>query len=148
MWFDAGRPLIPHPDQLTALQSLWRGWGASCLSPPAGPVSSLLLLLFFSFDWTHLTLQPHKLQHASLSCPSPSPRVFSNSYPLSQWFHPTFSSSVVPYSTCLQSFPVSGSFPMSWLFASGDQSIGASASALPLNVHVWLLLGLTGWISL
>ena len=75
------------------------------------------------------SLQPHGLQHTRLPCPSLSPGAFSNSCLLSQWCHPTISSSVVPFSSCLQSFPASDSFPMSWLFASGDQSIGASASS-------------------
>ena len=93
---------------------------------------------------------PHGLQQARLLCPSPSLRVCSNSCPLSQWHHPTISSSVIPFSSCLQSFPVSGSFPMSQLFISGGQSIGASASAsiLPVNIQDWLPLGLTGLITL
>ena len=72
---------------------------------------------------------PHGLQHAGLLCPSPTPRAYSNSYPSSQWCHPTISSSVVPFSSCLQSFPAAGSFPRSQFFESGDRSIGASASA-------------------
>ena len=81
--------------------------------------------------------------------PLPSPGVYSNSCPLTRWCHPTISSSVVPFSSCLQSFPASGSFPVSWLFMSGGQSIGASASAsvLPMNIQGWFLLGLTGLIS-
>ena len=96
------------------------------------------------------SLWPHGLQHTSLPCPPLSPRVCSNSCPLSQWCHPTFSFSVVPFSSCLRSFPASGSFPMSRLFTSGSQSIGASASAsiFPMNIQGWLPLGLTGWISL
>ena len=95
-------------------------------------------------------LPPHGLQHARLCCPSPSPRVCSNSCLLSRWCHPTISSSVAPFSSCLQSFPASGSFPVSQLFASGGQSIGASASAsvLPMNIQDWFPLGLTGLISL
>ena len=87
---------------------------------------------------------------SSLPCPSPTPRACSNSCILSQWCHLTISSSVVPFSSCLQSFQVSGSFQMSQLFASGGQSIGAlaSASVLPMNIQDWLPLGLTGWISL
>ena len=94
--------------------------------------------------------RPHRLQHTRLLCPSPSPRVCSNSYPLSRWCHPTISSSVVPFSSCLQSFPASGSFPTSQFFASGGQSTGASASApvLPMNIQGWFPLGLTGLISL
>ena len=96
------------------------------------------------------SLRPHGLQQARLSCPSPTPGVWSNSCPSSQWRHPTISSSVVLFSSCLQSFPASGSFPMSQFFASGGQSIGISASALvlPMNIQDWCPLGLTGWISL
>ena len=96
------------------------------------------------------SLPPHGLQHTRLPCPSPIPRACSSSYPSSQWCHPTISSSVVPFSSCLQSFPALGSFPMSQLFASGGQGIGASvaASVLPMNIQGWFLLGLTGWISL
>ena len=80
---------------------------------------------------------------------SPSPRVCLNSSPLSHWYHPTISSSVVPFSSCLQSFPASGSLQMRQFFASGGQSIGVSASSsvLPMNIQAWFLLGLTGWIS-
>ena len=81
-------------------------------------------------------------------CPSSTPRVYSDSYPLNQWCHPTISSSVVPFSSCLQSFPESGSFPMSQLFTSGGQSIGASASVLPMNIQDWFPVGLTGLIFL
>ena len=93
---------------------------------------------------------PHGLQHARPPCPSPTPRVYSNSCPLSQWWHPTISSSAVPFSSHLQSFPASGSFQMSQFFASGDQNLGVSASAsvLPMNIQDWLPLGWTGWISL
>ena len=93
-------------------------------------------------------LQLHGLQHARPPCPSPTPWICSNSFPWSQWCHPTISSSVTPFSSFPQSFPASGSFPMSWFFASGDQSIGASASVLPMNIQGWFPLGLTGLISL
>ena len=95
-------------------------------------------------------LRPHGLQHARLPCPSPIPGACSNSSPSSQWCHPTISSSVVPFSSCLQSFPTSGSFPMSQLFAWGGQSIGVSASAsvLPMNTQDWSPSEWTGWISL
>ena len=83
-----------------------------------------------------------------LPCPSPSPRVCSNSCLLSWWCHPTISPSVAPFSSCPQSFPVPGPFPMSWLFTSGGQSVGASASVLPMNIQSWFPLGLTGFISL
>ena len=93
---------------------------------------------------------PHELQHAMLPSPAPTPRVYSNSCPLSRWCHPTISSSVIPFSFHLQSFPASGSFQMSQLFASGGQSIrvSASASVLPMNIQDWFPLGWTGWISL
>ena len=96
------------------------------------------------------SLQPHGLQHTRLSCPSPTPRAYSNSCISCWWYHhPTISSSVVPFSR-LQSFPTSGSFPMSQFFALGGQSIGASASvsALPMNIQDWFPLGLTDWIFL
>ena len=88
--------------------------------------------------------------HVRLSCPSPSPRTCSNSYLLSQWCHLTISSSVIPFSFCLQSFPASGSFLISWFIAPGGQSTGASASAsvLPINIQGWFSLGLSGLISL
>ena len=99
---------------------------------------------------THEVLRPHGLQHARPSCPSSIPRVYSNSCPLSQWCHPTISSSVIPFSSRLQSFPASGSFQMSQLFASDGQNIGVSASAsvFPMNIQDWFPLGWTGWISL
>ena len=96
------------------------------------------------------SLWPHGLQQARPPCPSPTPRVYSNSCPLSQWCHPTISSSVVPFSSCPQSLPASESFPMSQLFTSGGQNIGVSASASfhPMNIQDWFLLGLTSWIFL
>ena len=96
------------------------------------------------------SLWPHGLQHARPPCPSSTSRACSNSCPLSQWCHPTISSSVVLFSSCLQSFPASGSFQMSQFFASGGQSIGASTSAsvIPVNIWDWFLLRWTGWISL
>ena len=99
---------------------------------------------------SHVFLRSHGLQHTRLPCPSLSPGVCSNSCPSSQWCHPTISSSVVPFSSCLQSFPASGSCPMSQLLASGGQSTGASSSAsvLPMNIQDWFPLGLTGLFSL
>ena len=96
------------------------------------------------------SLQPHGLQHARLPCPSPTPRGCSNSSPWSRWCHPTISSSVISFSSCLQSFSASGSFQMSQLFASGGQSIGASTSTsvLPMDIQDRSPLGWTGWISL
>ena len=95
-------------------------------------------------------LLPHKLQHARPPCPSPTTEVYPNPCPLCRWCHSTISSSVVPFSSCPQSFPASGSFQMSQLFASGGQSIGvlASTSDLPINTQDWSPLGWTGWISL
>ena len=95
-------------------------------------------------------LPPHGLQHVRLRRPSPAPRVCSNLCPSSRWHHPTISSFVIPFSSCLQSFPASGTFPVSRLFLSGGQRIGASASAtgLPMNSWGWFPLGLTGLISL
>ena len=94
------------------------------------------------------SLWPHELQHARPPCASPTSGLYSNSSPLSRWCHATISSSVVPFSSCLQFFQASGSFPVSQLFASGGQSIRASASVLPVNIQDWFLLGWTGWISL
>ena len=93
---------------------------------------------------------PHGPQHARPPSTSPTPGVYSNSCPLSWWCHPTISYSVVPFFSCPQSFPASGSFPVSQLFTSGGQSIGASASAsvFPMNTQDWFSLGRTGWISL
>ena len=89
------------------------------------------------------SLRHHELQHVRPPCPLPTPRAYPNSCPLSQWYHPTISSSVIPFSSCLQSFPASGSFQMSQLFTSGGQSIGASASTsvLPMNTQDWSPLG-------
>ena len=120
------------------------------------PIDFLLLcklvgvgFLFSSVQFSHPvtsdSLQSHGLQHASLPCPSPNPRACSNWCPLSRWCHPTILSSVIAFS-CLQSFPASGSFPMSWFFAPGGQRIGVSASAsvLPMNTQDWFPLRLTG----
>ena len=103
----------------------------------------------FSCSVVSDSLRPHEQQHARPPCP-PAPRVHPNPYPLSQWCHPTISSSVVPFSSCPESFPTSGSFQMSQLFSSGGQSIGVSASTsvLPMNTQDWSPLGRTGWISL
>ena len=117
----------------------------------------LWLIYFFQFSSVQFSssvmsdsLRPHEPEHTRLPCPSPTPRVHPNSCPLSRWCHPTISSSVVHFSSCPQSFPASGSFQMSQLFASGGQSIGVSASTsvLPMNTQDWSPLGWTGWISL
>ena len=124
-------------------------------------VCSLYLCLFcclayqfssvqFSCSVVSDSLWPHELQHAGPPCPSPTPGVHPNPFPWSPWHHPTISSSVVPFSSCPQSFPASGSYQMSQLFTSGGQRIGVSASisVLPMNTQDWSLLGCTGWISL
>ena len=117
-------------------------------------ISVMLMVLFkwwlFSCSVIFNSMWLNGLQHARLPCPSLSPRVCSNFHPLSQWSHTVISSSVTPFSSCPQSFPASGSFPMSQLFASGGQSIGVSASVsvLPVNIQDWFPLGWTGWISL
>ena len=96
------------------------------------------------------SLWPHQLQHTRSPCTSPTPGIQPNPYPLSRWYHPTISSSVIPFSSCLQSLPASGSFQMSQLFASGGQSIwiSVSISVLPMNTQDWSPLGCTGWRSL
>ena len=118
-------------------------------STPGFPVHHQLPVQF-SRAVRSISLWPHEPQHARPPCPSPTPRVYPNPRPSSQWCHPAISSYVVPFSSCLQSFPASGSFPMSQLFASGGQSIGVSASAsvLPMNTQDWSPSGWTGWISL
>ena len=111
------------------------------LSLQFSSVQSLSRVWLFATPW---------MQHARSPCPSPPPRAHSNSCPLSQWCHPTIPSSIVPFSSCLQSFPASGSFQTSQFFTSIGQSIGvaASASVLPMNTQDWSPLGWTGWISL
>ena len=110
----------------------------------------LLLLLLFSCSVMSKSLWPHELQHVRPPCPSPSPGICPSSCPLSWWYHPTISSFAALFSLCLQSFPESGCFPVSQPLASGDQNIGASASAsvLAVDIQGWFPLGLTGLISL
>ena len=111
-------------------------------------------VIISSVQFSHSVLSdflwPHGRQHARLPCPSPAPRGCSNSCPANWWCHPTISSSVVPFSSCLQSFPASGSYQMSQFFATGGQSIAVSisASVLPVNIQEWFPLGLTDLISL
>ena len=109
----------------------------------------MLITVQFSRSVMSDYLQPHGLQHTRPPCPSSTPGVYSNSCPLHQWCHPTISSSVIPFSSCPQSFPASGSFQMSQLFTSGGQSTGVSdsTSVPPINTQEWSL-GWTGWISL
>ena len=108
-------------------------------------VSSFQLSSVLSSVW----LWPHRLQHTRPPCPSPTPRVYLNSYPLGEWCRPTILTSIIPFFPCLQSFPASGSFHMSQLFASGGQSIGVSGSAsvLPMSIQGWFPLAWAGWIS-
>ena len=112
--------------------------------------SHLFSSVHFSCSVVSDSLRPHGLWHVRFPCPSPTPSDYSNSCPLRLWCHPTISSSVVPFSSCFQSFPTSGSFQVSQLFASGGQSTGVSASTsvLPMNTQDWSPLGWTGWISL
>ena len=116
--------------------------------------SSFCFIISYSVQFSCLvvsnSLRCHEPQQARPPCPSPTPGVYSNSRPLSRWCHPTISSSVIPFSSCLQSFPASGSFQVSQFFPSGGQSIGVSASAsvFPMNIQDWFPLGWTGWISL
>ena len=111
-------------------------WGSTALNT--------LHSVQFSCSVVSNSLRSHGLQHTRPPCPSPTPGVYPNSGPSSRWFHPVISSSVVPFSFCLQSFPASGSFPTSRLFTSGGQIIGASASVLPINIQDWFPLGWTG----
>ena len=110
--------------------------------------NSFCLYCCYSAAKSRLTLRPHGLLHARLPCLSASPAVCSNSCPLSWWYHPTISSSVASFSSCPQSFSESGSFPMSWLFASVAQSIGPLASVLPMTIQDWFPLRLAGLVSL
>ena len=133
----------------------WEGWGGG----KNHSMKSFLDLVCsghykvtvqFSSSVMSDSLWPHEPQHARPPCPSPTPRVHSNSCPLSQWCHSAISSSVIPFSSCPQSFPASGSLPLSQLFTMGSQSIGASAwaSVLPVNIRGWFSLWLTVLISL
>ena len=116
----------------------------------SGNFSSKWRTVQFSHSVMSDSLWPHELLHARLPCPSPTPEAFSNAFPLSQWCHPTISSSVIPFSACFQSCPASGSFPVSQFFASGGQSIGAlaSASVLPMNIQAGLIFFRIDWFDL
>ena len=136
-----------------------QGWKLHCLQWMHRAIFKIRFywnICFSSVQFSHSvvtqsdSLWPHGLQHARLPCPSPTPRAGSNLHPSSWWCHSTMSSSVIPFSSCLHSFPASGSFPMSHFFTSGGQSIGVSASAsvLLMNIQDWFPLGWTGWFSL
>ena len=126
---------------------LWMEGSRSLKNTQRYPSKSVTQTLLFSCSVVSDSFLPHGLQH-TMHCPSPSPRACSDSCPLSQWCHPTVSSSVVPFSPCPQSFPASGSFLMSRFFISGGQTIVASAPVPPMNIQDWFPLGLTGLISL
>ena len=119
-------------------------------NPKLRPRMSCISSVQFSHSVISDSLRRHGLQHTRVPHSSPTPRVCPISCPLSRWCDPTNSSSVVPFSSSLQTFPASGAFPVSQFFASGDQSIGASSSVsvLPMNIQDWFPLGWTGWISL
>ena len=136
------------PRHLRCVHTKWQTEVMS--SPRAEQSHGLLLLLLFSCQVASDSLQRHGLQHSSLPCLSSSPGVYPSSWSLNWRCHPTISSSVAPFSSCLQSFPASESFPMSWLFTSDGQNIGASvlASKLPKSIKGWFPLGLTDLISL
>ena len=136
---DRSRPWTRPPNSECILPSIKLLWGPGVFSS-----------VQFSRSVMSDSLWPHEPQHTRPPCPSPNPRVYPNPCPSSGWCHPTISSFVVPFSSCPQSFPASGSFQKSQLFASGGQSIGASASAsvLPMNTQDWSPLGWTHWISL
>ena len=142
-----------HEDTCSVVQSSSRKEGnRRGLSRGGFSIELEQRLLLFSCWVVSDYLRPHGLQHIKLPCPSPSPGACSNSCPLSQWCHPTISSFVVPFSSCLQSSRASESFPMIWLFISGGQSIGASAlaSVIPRNIQGWFSQGLTSlicWLS-
>ena len=139
-WNTTGRNMVKPCTTVNELSNFAKPWSHDIL------VSSVQ----FSRSVVSNFMWPHGLQHAKLPYPSPTPRACSNSYPSSRWCHSTISSSVIPFSSHLQSFPTSGSFPMSQFFASGGQRIGVSASTsvLPMNIQDWFPLGWTGWISL
>ena len=118
--------------------------GPQCLIPSHSSWSSVQ----FSHSVMSSSLQPHELQHIRPPCPSPTPGAYPNPCPSSQWCHPTISSSVVPFSSRLQSYPASGSFPRSHFFTSSSQTIGVSESVFPMNTQDWSPLGWTGWICL
>ena len=135
--------------RMTWVSPPWRVWSMWNVDVKQGKKEGRILQpVHFSHSAVFGSLWPHGLQHSRLPCPSATPRSCSNSFPLSWWCHPTISSSVIPFPSCLQSFPVSESFPLNQFLASGGRSTGASASVLPVNIQDWFPLGLTGLISL
>ena len=140
--------LITASSLLRCICGKYQGHRSQQATGSQGHIESDMTSVQFSHSVMSDSFRPHGLQHTRLPCPSPTPRAYSNSCPQRRWCHPTISFSVVPFSSCLQSFPASGSFLMNQFFASGGQSIGASASVLPVNIQDWFSLGLTGLISL
>ena len=140
-------PVFSHMHHRT---SEWMKAKTSWQQDTLSELNHLLMSVQFSCSVVSDSLWPHELKQARPPCPSATPRACSNSCPSGRWFHPNNSSSVVPFSSCLQSFPASGSFQMSRFFTSGGQSIGVSASAsvLPMKTQDWSPLGWTSWISL
>ena len=138
------RSLLPGRKAITNLDNILKSRDITLLTKVC-LVKAMIFPVLFSRSVVSNSLWPHGQQHARLPCPSPTPKACSNSCPLSWWCHPTISSSVIPFSSYLQSFQASGSFPMSQLFASGGQSVGVSASAsiLPMNIQDWFPLGFT-----
>ena len=151
-WSCPTTPTPPSPRPRPAFLVPTRLTGLHCHSRLLSPVSfaAKLFSVQFSSSVVSDSLRPHESQHARPPCPSPTPRVHPNSHPSSRWCHPAISSSVVPFSSCPQSLPASGSFPMSQIFTWGGQSTGVSAlaSLLPKKSQGWSLLEWTGWISL
>ena len=139
-----------HNKDTTTIWMRVRGNALMKITSQLSANTSPRLAVQFSQSVVSDSLRPHRLQHARFLCPSPTPGACLNSCPSSQWCHPTISSFVVPFSSCLRSFPASGTFPKSQFFVSGGQSIGVSASAsvLSMNIQDWSPLGWTGWISL
>ena len=151
-------PFLKSYPLVSNLTNIWKTLHNQLLSHGAGRLMKIrqkfLICYFSSVQFSHWvmsdSLWPHGLQHARLPCPSTTPGTYSNSCPSSRWCHPTITSSVIPFPSCLQSFSSSGSLQISQFFTSGGQSIGVSASAsiLPMNIRDWFPLGWTGWISL
>ena len=152
-WDFPGGPMVENPSYNAGNVGSVPGWGTKISHAPVGwkaPQHNWYMYQFSSVAQSCPTLWSHGLQHTRLPCPSPTPGAYSNSCPLSPRCHPTISSSVIPYSSHLQSFPESGSFLVSQFFTSDGQSIGVSASAsvLPMNIQDWFPSGWTGWTSL
>ena len=154
-WMRCRKKLLPMKVPFLQLKVLPYYWKHLQPFTEVWHLSSLALERHFDFSSVQFShsvmsdsLRPYESQHTRPPCPSPTPGVYSNSCPSSRWCHPAISSSVIPFSSCPQSLPASGSFPTSQLFAWGGQSIGVSTSVLPVNTQDWSPLEQTGWISL